>query len=60
MSAAEIAEAIKNSCLFHVDSASVEKSMTAMMTLGSYYRNLENALGQGATLALGTEIAETT
>lgn len=31
-----------------------------MTTLGSYYRALEVALGKGVTLALGSDIAETT
>lgn len=31
-----------------------------MTTLGPYYRSLEAVLGKGVTLALGTDIAEST
>lgn len=56
----EIAKAIANSQLLQVEQASVEKTITTMLSRGSYYRNLENALGKGVTLVLGAEIAETT
>ena len=36
------------------------KTVAKMRTLGSYYRNLEMALGEGVTLALGINIAENT
>jgi len=38
----------------------VIKAVDKMTTQGSYYRNLETALGAGATLALGTNIPENT
>jgi len=59
-SPAAVAAILCNSCLPTVDSASVIKAVDKMTTQGSYYRNLETALGAGATLALGTNIPENT
>lgn len=55
-----ITAALNGSQLLSVEQTVVEKTVITMMERGSYYRNLENALGAGATLALGTEIGETT
>ena len=55
-----IAETLCNSHLLAADSASVIKAVNKMTNQGSYYRNLEAALGAGATLALGTNISENT
>lgn len=55
-----IAEAINESRLLNIKPASVPGKIATMLSRGSYYRSLENALGVGATLVLGTEIAETT
>lgn len=56
----EIAAALYASHVLVVDRAKVEKTITTMLERGSYYRNLESVLGAGSTLALGTEINETT
>ncbi|KAK5947723.1 hypothetical protein OHC33_011261 [Knufia fluminis] len=55
-----IAETLCNSHLLAADFASVIKAVNKMTSQGSYYRNLEAALGAGATLALGTNIPENT
>ena len=55
-----IATTICESQLLGVDPAYVESTIDKMIKRGSYYRNLESVLGAGASLALGTEIAETT
>lgn len=54
-----IAEALSSSRLLPTNVASVEKEIAKMQMHGSYYRSLENALGKGATLAFGTDMAET-
>ena len=55
-----IATTICESQLLRVDSAYVKRTVDKMIELGSYYRNLDSALGEGASLAFGTEIAEST
>lgn len=59
-----IANIICNSGLLGVDlrhvKKTVKKTVNKMITLGSYYRNMEQALGKGVALSLGTDISETT
>lgn len=56
---ADIASAMTNSthgAVFDAQCATIK----SMVTFGSYYLSLEEALGRGVTLALGTDIAEST
>jgi hypothetical protein len=57
---AVIADSICNSHLSGVDTVYVEKTIEKIISRGSYYRSLEQALGAGVTLALGTDVAEST
>lgn len=59
LSAEAIAQAINGSHLPYGDVISVRRCVAKMESQGSYYRNLENALGKGATLALGGGVSET-
>lgn len=58
-SAEAITATFNASKLLRVEKVKVEKTIATMIQRGSYYRNLENVLGAGSTLALGTETSET-
>ena len=60
MSSGEIADCLGRCHPLRINGASIEKEIARMIERGSYYRSLERALGVGVTLALGTQIAETT
>ena len=60
ISTEDVASLILEAGLRGFDLDSCRKAVSAMMSYGSYYRNLELFLGKGAILVLGTEVAETT
>ena len=60
LSSDAIANIICTSNLPGVDFQHCKGAVSKMTTFGSYYRNMERTLGKGVTLALGTNVAETT